>query len=106
MLDKNATNHGFTCGHCGADVEPAEQTARNHCPKCLWSLHVDGETPGDRASTCGGLMEPAALWSDRDHYIVIHHCTVCGHEQRCRTAPDDGFEALLQVSTQGGDGKQ
>ena len=27
----------------------------------LSSLHVD-EDPGDRASDCGGIMEPVAVW--------------------------------------------
>ena len=40
--------------HAGSDH-------RNHCPNCLSSLHVD-EEPGDRASDCGGIMEPVAVW--------------------------------------------
>lgn len=51
----------FRCGHCRADV-PTRAVGtehRNHCPSCLWSRHVD-HTPGDRASTCGSLMQPIA----------------------------------------------
>ncbi|MBR6751902.1 MAG: RNHCP domain-containing protein, partial [Alphaproteobacteria bacterium] len=37
----------FTCAHCGAEVFGNGYT--NHCPKCLWSRHVDNN-PGDRMS--------------------------------------------------------
>ena len=53
----------FTCKSCGRLVTSggAGSGHRNHCPNCLSSLHVDIE-PGDRASDCGGLMEPVAVW--------------------------------------------
>ena len=53
----------FTCKVCGRLVTPegAGTSHRNHCPNCLSSLHVD-EEPGDRASDCGGVMEPIAVW--------------------------------------------
>lgn len=98
MIDKNATNHGFVCGHCGADVAPAATTARNHCPLCLWSRHVDGDTPGDRASTCGALMEPAAVFQKKGKWVVIHRCTTCGHEQPNRLAPDDNFAGVIDLT--------
>lgn len=99
MISKNETNHGFICCHCGAEVLPAEQTARNHCPKCLWSLHVDGETPGDRASDCGAPMEPGAVFQKTGgDWVVIHRCTLCDHEQPNRLAPDDDFEGVIDVS--------
>lgn len=101
MLDKNATNYGFTCGHCGADVPPAAETARNHCPKCLWSLHVDGDTPGDRASHCGGMMEPAALYQKHGVWLIIHRCTTCGQERPNRLAPDDNFDTAIDLSAGG-----
>lgn len=59
----HACSEVFTCKNCGRVVVPegAGSTHRNHCPNCLCSLHVD-EEPGDRASACGGLMEPVAVW--------------------------------------------
>ena len=53
----------FTCKVCGQVCTPqnAGSDHRNHCPNCLSSLHVD-EEPGDRASDCGGIMEPVAVW--------------------------------------------
>ncbi|WP_420871372.1 RNHCP domain-containing protein [Lysinibacillus xylanilyticus] len=42
-------------------VEPLTNGSfRNHCPKCLFSKHVD-TVPGDRASTCKGLMRPIGV---------------------------------------------
>jgi len=91
-----ACNEGFTCAHCGAEVQPADGgVQRNHCPFCLYSLHVD-EVPGDRASGCGGLMQPVALEQvGPDRAVIRHRCLRCGVEGRNRAAlgirvqPDD-----------------
>ena len=86
---------GFICAHCGKEVQPLGYTSRNHCPFCLWSLHLD-ENPGDRASDCGGQMEPD--WAEPDPrrgYIITHRCTKCGALRRNKAAneaknqPDD-----------------
>jgi len=99
MLSKNATNHGFVCVHCGQDVPPAEQTARNHCPHCLWSLHVDDKKPGDRASECGGPMEPAAIFQKTGgQWVVVHRCQKCEKEMPNRLAPDDNFQSVIDLS--------
>ena len=59
----HACNDTFTCKVCGRVCTPqnAGSDHRNHCPNCLSSLHVD-EEPGDRASDCGAIMEPVAVW--------------------------------------------
>jgi len=97
MRDKNSTNFGFRCENCNREVSPAEKTARNHCPFCLWSLHVDSETPGDRDSSCGGKMAPVALFEKRDGWIVIHRCEKCGKEIQNKCTEDDNFEIMLNV---------
>ena len=86
---------GFVCTHCGKQVEPLGYTSRNHCPFCLWSLHVD-ILPGDRANPCGAPMKPVRAEPDRKKgYVIIHRCTRCGEECRNRAAhearvqPDD-----------------
>lgn len=86
---------GFVCAHCGRDVQPLGYTSRNHCPFCLWSLHLD-ENPGDRASDCGGPMEPISAEPDpRRGFIITHRCTRCGAIRRnkaaaeAKTQPDD-----------------
>ncbi|MDQ5968548.1 MAG: hypothetical protein QG561_147 [Patescibacteria group bacterium] len=46
-------NETFTCVHCGIQVsQHPTGSARNHCPVCLYSLHVDESVPGDRLSDC------------------------------------------------------
>ena len=59
----HACDETFTCKNCGRVVVPAGAGSdhRNHCPNCLFSLHVDVE-PGDRESDCGSLMEPISVW--------------------------------------------
>lgn len=79
---------GFTCGNCGREVLPMGSSSRNHCPFCLWSLHVD-INPGDRANECGGLMRPIRSEPDaRRGFIIIHKCEKCGETRRNRAALD------------------
>lgn len=85
----------FQCEKCGALVSGDGYT--NHCPKCLWSKHVDN-FPGDRAATCGGLMEPVFLEPENGGQKLTHHCVVCGYEKKNKTAENDDFEALLALS--------
>lgn len=53
----------FRCANCRAILseDPLGSKHRNHCPLCLWSNHVDLNTPGDRRSTCCARMQPIAL---------------------------------------------
>ena len=97
-------NEGFVCQHCGAAVRPsAGGSCRNHCPQCLWSKHVD-VVPGDRASGCGGMMEPVAVEEDaRRGWMIVHRCTCCSAVRRNKAALDDPvqpdcFDALLDVT--------
>ena len=77
---------GFICAHCGREVEPLGYTSRNHCPFCLWSIHID-ENPGDRACECLGLLEPIRVEPDpRKGYVIVHRCRKCGAIRRCRAA--------------------
>lgn len=94
---------GFICGHCGCEVKPLGSSSRNHCPFCLWSIHID-ENPGDRACECLGLMEPILVEPDpKKGYIITHKCTKCGAEKRCRAAhearvqPDD-MDLLIKLT--------
>jgi len=84
------TNQGFRCRHCGREVLAlVNGSVRNHCPACLWSLHVDVD-PGDRASDCGGELEPvAAEPSAKKGWVIVHRCRRCGVESRNRAALDD-----------------
>ncbi|MBN1882434.1 MAG: RNHCP domain-containing protein [Deltaproteobacteria bacterium] len=84
----------FTCGRCGMEVHGTGFT--NHCPYCLWSRHVD-RNPGDRRESCCGMMRPVALEERRGEYVVVHRCEVCGIIRKNRTAPEDSFEAMIEV---------
>jgi predicted RNA-binding Zn-ribbon protein involved in translation (DUF1610 family) len=101
---KIGTNSSFICTSCGAEVPPLENgSVRNHCPKCLSSLHVD-EFPGDRASDCGGMLEAVGVeHSGKKGWIVIHKCQKCGEIRRNKAALDDpvapdDFELIVQLS--------
>lgn len=94
---------GFVCAHCGREVRPLGYTSRNHCPFCLWSIHID-ENPGDRACECLGLLEPIRVEPDpRKGYVIVHRCQKCGAIRRCRAAheakvqPDD-LDLLIQLT--------
>ena len=87
----HACNDTFTCKVCGRVCTPqnAGSDHRNHCPNCLSSLHVD-EEPGDRASDCGGIMEPVAVWVRKGgEWAIIHRCKRCGKLSSNRVAADD-----------------
>ena len=77
---------GFTCLHCGREVPPLGYTSRNHCPYCLWSIHVD-VNPGDRANECRGALRPIRTEPDpKKGFIVIHRCEKCGEIRRNKAA--------------------
>ena len=84
----------FTCQHCGTLVRGSGYT--NHCPRCLWSRHVDIH-PGDRAAECGAAMEPVGALSERGETVLVHRCVACGHSRRNRSAVDDDSDALLAL---------
>lgn len=84
----------FDCLHCGTHVVGNGFT--NHCPKCLYSLHVDSN-PGDRAmlEKCGSLMEPVDIAPKGKRYSITHRCLKCNHKQDSRTSDNDNVEALI-----------
>jgi hypothetical protein len=85
----------FTCEHCGFAVRGDGYT--NHCPKCLWSKHVD-VNPGDRASSCGGLMKPVFVETERGEYLLVHQCEKCRYKKRNKTVPSDDFDEIVRIS--------
>ena len=89
---------GFICEHCGREVPPLGYTSRNHCPYCLWSLHVD-ENPGDRASECRAPLEPVCAEPDpKKGYIITHRCTRCGALRRNKAASDDDLDLIIALT--------
>ena len=95
-------NEGFTCTNCGCEVKPSSKSCRNHCPQCLYSVHLD-IFPGDRAAGCGGVMEPIEVsHHSKKGYQVVHRCQTCGTVTRNVLRLDDdiqpdSFERVLEL---------
>ena len=93
-------NDAFLCASCGAAVPPRRPSdagpggLRNHCPRCLASLHVDELLPGDRASGCHGVMEPVGLRTRHGELQVLQRCRACRRQHWNVVAPDDDRRAL------------
>ncbi len=90
----------FTCKNCGwlCVSEGAGSDHRNHCPNCLYSLHLDN-TPGDRESECHGKMEPISVWVRKNgEWAIIHKCTKCGKIGSNRVAADDNPMKLMGIA--------
>lgn len=85
----------FICQHCGIKVKGTGYT--DHCPKCLWSKHVD-INPGDRKSLCKGMMEPQEIEIKGDDYLIYYKCEKCGYQHRVKSSPEDNFEDILDLS--------
>ena len=105
MEDKRfkKNDSGFICQNCGKEVLPLGYTSRNHCPFCLYSLHVD-INPGDRANECRGILRPIQTLPDpKKGYIIIHRCDKCGKTVRNKAAaeakvqPDDN-DLLIKLT--------
>jgi len=90
----------FVCEHCGQFVPSAGDGTehRNHCPRCLWSRHLDLR-PGDRRSPCRDLMEPIAVWvQPNGEWSVVHRCRRCSAVRTNRIAGDDSEVALMSLA--------
>ena len=90
------TDEDFTCENCGQVVTGSGYT--NHCPKCLYSRHVDN-LPGDRANPCGGLMAPVGVELKSGEYDIIHKCLKCRAVKRNKASPKDDFNQIVKLST-------
>ena len=81
----HACDETFICKVCGRQV-------------LLEGLHVDVE-PGDRASDCGGYMEPVAVWVRKNgEWAIIHRCRQCGEMSSNRIAADDNPMKLMSIA--------
>lgn len=94
MKDEN-----FVCDNCGYTVEKLGYTARDHCPRCLYSKHVD-VLPGDRKNSCLGLLEPTGIEKFKNSYKIIYKCQKCGQEHKNVTANDDDVDLIIYLSIQ------
>ncbi|MBO5682389.1 MAG: RNHCP domain-containing protein [Clostridia bacterium] len=94
---------GFICAHCGKKVEPLGYTSRDHCPFCLWSIHID-VNPGDRANECQGNLVPIKAEPDpKRGFVIIYKCDKCGELHRNRAAHEakvqpDNIDLLIRLT--------
>jgi hypothetical protein len=85
----------FVCENCGFEVKGNGFT--NHCPKCLYSKHVD-IFPGDRAETCGGMMEPVDTEENGGEWCVIQKCSKCDKIHKNKISKEDDFDHLVKIN--------
>lgn len=90
-------DEGFICQNCGKSVKALNYTSRNHCPHCLYSLHVDN-FPGDRANECKGLLKPVGLEKNKKGYQIVYKCTKCNEVKKNIVAQDDNYKQILSLS--------
>ena len=86
----------YLCENCGQSVLGGRYN--NHCPSCLWSKHLDEDTPGDRASECKGLMEPIGVVQKKGKWRILHQCVNCHKQSVVDSAPDDNFDLIIELS--------
>jgi predicted RNA-binding Zn-ribbon protein involved in translation (DUF1610 family) len=85
----------FVCQVCGTKVKGTGYT--DHCPNCLFSKHVDC-SPGDRKAQCQGLMEPVGVIKKRGQWQILYQCQKCGQKKVNKTAKNDNWEKISQLS--------
>lgn len=101
----------FTCQKCNNRVDISGHIGtrnRNHCPKCLYSKHVDKKKPGDRESECRGMMEPIDITfkknkknkygiEKRGEIMIVHKCKKCSKKTNNRLAGDDNNNKVIDI---------
>lgn len=93
----NMIDEAFTCENCGKNVTELGYTARDHCPYCLHSKHVD-INPGDRLNTCKGMLIPIDVEKFKDSYKIIYKCEKCGITHKNVMAKDDDINKIIEIS--------
>lgn len=90
----------FICTNCNKKVEPLKYTARDHCPYCLYSKHLD-INPGDRKNTCHGDLIPISIEKFKDTFKIIYKCNKCNQIKKNIMAKDDNIDIIIKLSTNG-----
>lgn len=89
------TQEDFICIYCNYKVKGNGYT--NHCPECLYSLHVD-RLPGDRQELCHGLMKPIDIISKGGYPIdIVHECKLCYSIKHNIIRDSDSTNAIIAV---------
>ena len=97
MKKFNMIDEGFICENCGKKVDKLVYTARDHCPYCLYSKHVD-INPGDRNNSCKGMLRPVSIEKFKDSFKIIYVCEKCGKIHKNIMAKDDDMNKIIDLS--------
>jgi DNA-directed RNA polymerase subunit RPC12/RpoP len=91
-------NESFDCENCHEEVKKHPQwSARNHCPSCLYSKHLDKDFPWDRASICLWIMKPVWIDFKKNKWNMIKHkCEKCSKEILNKVSDDDDFLEFMK----------
>ena len=78
----------------------AQRSVKRPAVRVRWEF---SDTPrhraGDRASDCGGIMEPIAVWVRKGgEWAIIHRCRRCGALSANRVAADDNPMKLMSIA--------
>ena len=90
-------DESFICENCNKKVDKLGYTARDHCPNCLYSKHVD-INPGDRQNTCKGLLKPIGIEKFKDTFKILYKCEKCNTEHKNIMATDDDMNIIIELS--------
>ncbi len=93
----NMIEENFICEHCGKEVSTLGYTARDHCPYCLYSKHVD-ILPGDRKNECKGLLRPIGIEKYKDTFKILYQCEQCRIKHKNIMANDDDMSKIIELS--------
>lgn len=85
----------FKCVKCETEVFGNGFT--DHCPKCLFSLHID-INPGDRKADCKGFMEPYGIIIKGKNISIFYKCLKCGKKFKVKPAENDNFDEILKLA--------
>lgn len=89
----------FICDVCRKEVKKLEYSARDHCPYCLSSKHVD-INPGDRLCDCHGILKPIGIEKGKkDTYKIVYQCLKCNMIKKNVMAKDDNYDKILEISS-------
>lgn len=100
MKKFNMIDESFVCEKCNKVVDKLNYTARDHCPYCLYSKHVD-INPGDRANDCKGLLRPIDIEKFKDSYKIIYRCEKCNQFHKNIIASDDNMDLIIKLTVKG-----
>jgi Zn finger protein HypA/HybF involved in hydrogenase expression len=97
MKKFNMIDEEFICENCKEKVKKLNYSARDHCPNCLYSKHVD-INPGDRMNECKGILKPIEIEKFKDTYKIIYRCEKCGLLHKNVMANDDNIDLIIKLS--------